>query len=82
MLAPRSALLRRDGRPEVFVVVDEAGRSVARSRILRTGRSDGNWIEVLDGLEAGDRVVYDGHFALADGSIVEIDGAGTPSRVE
>jgi len=82
MLAPRSALLRRDGRPQVFVVVDEAGRSVARTRILRTGRSDGNWIEVLDGLEAGDRVVYDGHFALADGSIVEIDGADAKSRQE
>lgn len=82
MLAPRSALLRRDGRPQVFVVVDEAGRSVARTRILRTGRSDGNWIEVLDGLEAGDRVVYDGHFALADGSVVEIDGADAKSGLE
>ncbi len=82
MLAPRSALLRRAGRPEVFVVVDEAGRSVARSRILRTGRSDGKWVEILDGLEAGDRVVYVGLFALADGSVVEIDGADTRSRLE
>ena len=79
VLAPREALLRRDGRPEVFVVIDESGRSVARARTLRTGRSDGNWIEVVEGLENGDRIVYDGHFALEDGSLVEIDGA-TPSR--
>jgi hypothetical protein len=30
-------------------------------------------VEVLDGLEAGDLVIYDGHFALADGSPVNLD---------
>ena len=73
VLAPREALLRRDGRPEVFVVVDEGGRSVARTRALRTGRSDADWVEVVDGLAPGDRVVHDGQFALADGVVVEID---------
>jgi len=73
VLAPREALLRRDGRPEVFVVADEGGRKVARSRIVRTGRSDGKWIEVVEGLESGDRIIYDGQFALEDGSFVEID---------
>jgi multidrug efflux pump subunit AcrA (membrane-fusion protein) len=55
---------------------------VAHSRILRTGRSDGNWIEVVEGLEPGDRIVYDGHFALEDGSMVEIDGAAAPVGAE
>jgi len=73
VLAPREALLRRDGRPEVFVVSDEDGRKVARSRTLRTGRSDGKWIEVVEGLESGDRIIYDGQFALEDGSTIEID---------
>jgi RND family efflux transporter MFP subunit len=85
VLAPREALLRRNGRPEVFVVVDEGGRKVARSRILRTGRSDGKWIEVVEGLESGDRIIYDGQFALEDGSFVEIDesvaAAGLPAAV-
>jgi membrane fusion protein (multidrug efflux system) len=82
VLARREALLRRDGRPEVFVVSEESGRLVAHSRILRTGRSDGNWIEVVEGLEPGDRIVYDGHFALEDGSMVEIDGAAAPVGAE
>jgi RND family efflux transporter MFP subunit len=81
LLAPRAALLRRDGRPEVFVVVEEDGRRVARPRGLRTGRNDGEWIEILEGLEEGDEVVFDGHFALEDGSIVIVDGAPrTPSE--
>jgi membrane fusion protein (multidrug efflux system) len=82
VLAPRQALLRRDGRPEVFVVTAEAGRPVAHSRIISTGRSDGDWIEVVEGLESGERIVYDGQFALEDGSIVEIDGVALPARAE
>jgi RND family efflux transporter MFP subunit len=74
LLSPRAAILRRDGNPEVFVVTDENGVAVARTRRLRTGRSHGAWIEVLDGLEEGDQVVWDGHFALEDGSIVVVDG--------
>ncbi len=74
LLSPRAAVLRRDGYPEVFVVTQENGVAVARTRRLRTGRSHGEWIEVLDGLEEGDQVVRDGHFALEDGSVVVIDG--------
>lgn len=74
LLSPRAAVLRRDGHPEVFVVTRENGVAVARTRRLRTGRSHGEWIEVLDGLEEGDHVVSDGHFALEDGSLVVVDG--------
>jgi RND family efflux transporter MFP subunit len=74
LLSPRAAVIRRDGHPEVFVITQENGAAVARTRRIRTGRSHGEWIEVLDGLEEGDQVVWDGHFALEDGSIVVVDG--------
>jgi RND family efflux transporter MFP subunit len=74
LLSPRAAVIRRDGHPEVFVISQENGAAVARTRRIRTGRSHGEWIEVLDGLEEGDQVVWDGHFALEDGSIVVVDG--------
>jgi membrane fusion protein (multidrug efflux system) len=73
LLTRRAALVRSDGRPEVFVVERSAGRAIARIRTLRTGRSQGDWIEVLEGLEEGDRVVTEGQFALADGSVVNLD---------
>ena len=75
LLTRRGALMRRNGLPEVFVIERVGKKNVARIRTLRTGRSQGEWVEVLDGLEQGDAVVYDGHFALEDGSIVNPEGS-------
>lgn len=74
LLAPRAALLRRGGRPEVFVVERGEAGPVARVRGVRTGRVEGDAIEILEGLRAGEEVVFEGHFALQDGASVAIDG--------
>lgn len=73
-LAPRAALMRTAGQPEVFVVELENETPVARLRSLRTGRSAGDWIEVLEGLRDGDEVIVEGQFALREGAAVTIDG--------
>jgi membrane fusion protein (multidrug efflux system) len=76
LLAPRAALLRRGGQTEVFVVERGGAQgAIAKVRRVRTGRVDGEWIEILDGLEAGEDVVFDGQFALQDGAEVVLDGA-------
>lgn len=76
LLAPRAALLRRGGETEVFVVEGGAGGAVvARVRSVRTGRVEGEWVEILDGLAVGDDVIFDGHFALQDGANILIDGS-------
>ena len=72
-LAPRAALMRRAGKPEMFVVEGSGDARVARLREVRTGRSEGDWIEVLDGLRDGDEVVVEGQFALRDGTPVLVD---------
>ena len=77
LIARRAALLRRDGQPEVFIVEGQGDAAVARRRPVRTGRSQGQWVEILEGLAEGDRVIWDGQFALADGTSVLIDGAET-----
>jgi membrane fusion protein (multidrug efflux system) len=78
LLAHRAALLRRNGRPQAFVVEREGSTSFARLRSVRTGRSAGDWIEILDGLRAGDELVIDGQFALRNGAAVTVDGPPTP----
>ncbi len=78
LLARRAALLRRDGHAEVFVVVGQGEATVATARRLRTGRSQGQWVEIIEGLAEGDRVIWDGQFALAEGTPVLIDGAPPP----
>lgn len=74
LLAPRAALLRRGGRPEVFVVERGPNGPIVRSRSVRTGRVEGERIEILEGLADGDEVVFEGHFALQDGANVVVDG--------
>jgi membrane fusion protein, multidrug efflux system len=81
LLAPRAALLRRGGETEVFVVEGGAdGAVVARARSVRTGRVEGEWVEILDGLAVGDDVIFDGHFALQDGAGIVIDGSPDAAR--
>ncbi|MDX1467517.1 MAG: efflux transporter periplasmic adaptor subunit, partial [Halomonas sp.] len=66
---PTSALFRDDGRWAAFVV--EEGR--ARLRHLEIGRQSGLVSQVLDGLEAGERIVTHPSEALADGAAIRED---------
>lgn len=72
-VVPRSAILRRAGKMTVFVIDDVDGEIRAQERTIRSGRNDGELVEIVDGANAGDRVVIDGHFALGDGALVLVD---------
>lgn len=52
---PARAVRREDGAPVAYVLDD--GRP--RPRPLKLGWRDGPWVEVVDGLRAGDRVLVD-----------------------
>jgi RND family efflux transporter MFP subunit len=64
---PMEAVVRRGQLEIVFVV---AGR-YAQMRLVKTGKSFGGDVEILSGLEAGDRVVVEGAPSLTDGQPVE-----------
>ena len=72
-VVPRAAILRRAGKMTLFVVAESDGATHAEERVIRSGRNDGDFVEILDGAVAGDRVVIDGHFALGNGALVSID---------
>ena len=65
LIAPRSALIRTEGRYQVYVVERIADQLQAQVRQVKTGRQAGEAIEILDGLQVGDRVVVEGQFAFA-----------------
>ena len=69
---PAEAVFRRDGAMHVFVVEDRQ----ARLRPVRTGRTGGALIEIVEGLAKGETVVTDGQFALRDGAAVTIADGG------
>lgn len=58
---PASAVLDENGVPTVFVM--SGGESFER-RPVRIGARDGDWLEVVEGLEAGQRVVTRGAYLV------------------
>ncbi|KRA50562.1 efflux RND transporter periplasmic adaptor subunit [Pseudoxanthomonas sp. Root630] len=75
LVVPRVALLD-DGDPAVYAV-----RNGKATRLpVKLGYVDGEWIEVREGLKAGDQVVTAGKVALREGSTVQVIGA-EPAKV-
>jgi HlyD family secretion protein len=66
LVVPSAAVFRRDGQMHVFTVSGD----VAIRKFVRTGRGNGALIEIVDGLAAGELVVFEGQFALRDGARV------------
>ena len=65
--------VRRGGRLSVFVVHNSGAGPQVALRAVRVGRTDRDRVEIREGLDAGERVVTDGQFALRDGSPVFIE---------
>jgi len=70
LVVPRIALLD-DGDPAVYAVRDGKATRLP----VKLGYVDGEWIEVREGLKAGDQVVTAGKVALREGSTVQVIGA-------
>jgi cobalt-zinc-cadmium efflux system membrane fusion protein len=61
LVLPRDAVTSVDGKFTVFVAQDNTS---VEPRAVKTGRQDGERVEILEGLKAGERVVTAGVFAL------------------
>lgn len=70
LVIPRAALLDDEGDPAVFAVRDGKAVRVA----VKLGYIDGEWVEIREGLKAGDGVVTAGKIALRDGTAVTVIG--------
>ena len=68
LLVPKGAVMAEDAESAVFVVQD----SVAYRKLVKTGYVNGANIEILSGLQAGDKIVTTGQGSLKDSSKVEI----------
>ena len=79
-VVPEEALVgTRDGY-RVYVVDDE---DHAHARAIRIGLRRGGWVEVLEGVSAGERVIRLGHMRVSDGDEVRIvDGAADEDEDE
>ena len=72
LIAPRAALLYDGEQPYVFVI----SGNVAHRRPVKLGALDGDRVEIVQGVAAGDRVAVDGAAALEDGMSAREGKAG------
>lgn len=76
LLVPREAVLRELQKAHVFVASD----SVAEKRAVTLGLEEGDYVEALAGVEAGESVIVAGQGGLKDGSPVKVlDAQGSSS---
>ncbi|MEW6457031.1 MAG: efflux RND transporter periplasmic adaptor subunit [Acidobacteriota bacterium] len=68
LIIPQEAVLVRGGRRLCFVVEGE----LAKWRYIDSGLENEEYVEVLNGVTAGEKVIVEGHFTLAHDSKVKI----------
>ncbi len=67
---PNQALVRRPDGETVYVL--DADEEVVEARQVEPGRRTSEWVEIREGLEAGERVAVDGAGFLTDGASVSV----------
>jgi membrane fusion protein (multidrug efflux system) len=84
---PVTAIVAATYGDSVFVVTEKADEEgnkqlVAEQRFIRTGRTEGDFVAVTEGLQPGETVVSAGAFKLRNGSAIEVnnDMAPRPER--
>jgi hypothetical protein len=68
LLVPKAAVRSEAGRDVVFVVRDDR----VERRAVTAGAADGDQIEIVSGLTAGEKVVVDGPATMKDGDKVTV----------
>jgi RND family efflux transporter MFP subunit len=67
LLVPKTAVRTDGGQSIVFVVREDR----VERRAVKLGAAQGDQVEVVSGLNSGDRIVVEGHDSLADGTRVK-----------
>jgi membrane fusion protein (multidrug efflux system) len=80
---PLTAVIAATYGDSVFVVTEKEGAEgakqlVAEQRFIRTGRTEGDFVAVTEGLKPGDIVVSAGAFKLRNGSAIEVNNDMAP----
>jgi membrane fusion protein (multidrug efflux system) len=80
LVVPNTAILAAAYGNSVYTLVEDedSGHLVARQQFVRTGERRGDFVEIVEGLEADDRVVSAGAFKLRNNSRVRISELESP----
>jgi len=76
LTVPANAVVDVDGKRGVYIIKDQTAKFVE----TKVGLSDGTRIEILEGLEEGQRVITTGSLAIRDGERVALPTTGQGGR--
>lgn len=77
LAVPESSLVLREDQKTLFVIAD--GNKVVQ-KVLKLGQASGGWVEVLEGVQEGDRIVTAGQHKLKDGAMIRLGAPGEASK--
>ena len=73
IVIPAAALLTgTDGASTVMIAVEEKGEQHAEQRPVKVGIREGEKVQIVEGVKAGERVVTVGAFGLADKTKIQV----------
>jgi len=73
LVVPEGALVMREDQKTVFVVTAE---NKVVQKVLKLGDAAGGWVEVLEGVKEGDKIVVAGQHKLKDGASIRLGAQG------
>jgi RND family efflux transporter MFP subunit len=76
VIIPRELILNRQNRQVVFIVQEDA----AEMREIMTGLEDEMFVEVLEGLSEGERLITSNYETLRSRTAVQVTGQSRPGR--
>jgi RND family efflux transporter MFP subunit len=76
VIIPRELILNRQNRQVVFIVQEDA----AEMREITTGLEDEMYVEVLEGLSEGERLITSNYETLRSRTAVQVTGQSRPGR--
>ena len=68
IIIPRGTFYQKTGGKWIYVVTPEGGKAIKRE--IRIGRQNPQYFEVLEGLEAGEKVIISGYDTFGDNDVL------------
>jgi membrane fusion protein (multidrug efflux system) len=84
VVVPSTAILYAPYGNSVFIIEEtsnpdtDAHELTAKQKFVRTGRTRGDFVSIVEGLKAGDRIVSAGGFKLRNGSRIQVNNELAP----
>lgn len=73
LVIPSTAILYASYGDSVFVVNEKEGGKIAQQKFVRTGETRGDFVSVIEGLQAGETIVKTGGFKLRNGASLVVN---------